>query len=57
MSEPKKLEGKVAVITGGTTGIGLATARLLVKEAAYGLSYAIRNVPMLNALEMSPSVR
>jgi hypothetical protein len=26
MSEGKKLQGKVAVITGGTTGIGLATA-------------------------------
>jgi NAD(P)-dependent dehydrogenase (short-subunit alcohol dehydrogenase family) len=31
----KKLEGKVAVVTGGTTGIGLATARRLVDEGAY----------------------
>src|ERR1700688_1258334 len=30
-----RLQGKVAVVTGGTTGIGFGFAQLLVKEGAY----------------------
>lgn len=31
-----KLENKVAIVTGATSGIGLATAKLYLKEGAYG---------------------
>jgi len=30
----KKLEGRIAVVTGGNSGIGLATAKLLRQEGA-----------------------
>jgi NAD(P)-dependent dehydrogenase (short-subunit alcohol dehydrogenase family) len=35
LSVSKKLENKVAVITGATSGMALATAKLFVEEGAY----------------------
>src|SRR5258708_17350360 len=51
MTENKKLQGKVAVITGGTTGIGLAAAKLFVKEGAYVLITGCRQKELDEAVK------
>ncbi|SFU26575.1 SDR family oxidoreductase [Paraburkholderia aspalathi] len=46
-----KLQGKIAVITGGSTGIGLATAQLFVKEGAYVFITGRRQTELDEAVE------
>ena len=43
-----KLEGKIALITGGNSGIGLATAKQFVNEGAY-VFITGRREPQLSA--------
>lgn len=46
-----KLDGKVALITGGNSGIGLATAQAFVAEGAYVFITGRREVELASAVE------
>lgn len=48
----KKLEGKVAVVTGGTSGIGLATAQRFVAEGAHVFITGRRQSELDKALKL-----
>jgi NAD(P)-dependent dehydrogenase (short-subunit alcohol dehydrogenase family) len=46
-----KLEGKIALITGGNSGIGLATAKRFVNEGAYVYITGRRESELASAVE------
>ena len=46
-----KLEGRIALITGGTSGIGLATAKALVDEGAYAFITGRREAELAAAVK------
>ncbi len=47
-----KLEGKVTLVTGGSSGIGLATARQFIKEGAFVYITGRRQTELDNAVKM-----
>src|SRR6185295_889618 len=47
----KKLEGKVALVTGGNSGIGLATAQQLVADGAYVFITGRRQTELVAAVK------
>jgi NAD(P)-dependent dehydrogenase (short-subunit alcohol dehydrogenase family) len=52
-----KLEGKIAVITGGNSGIGLATAKRFVNEGAYVFISGRRESELAAAVKTKAAVR
>ena len=56
-----KLDGKVALVSGGSKGIGLATARRLASEGAHVVISARTEATLQSALEslaqIAPGVR
>jgi NAD(P)-dependent dehydrogenase (short-subunit alcohol dehydrogenase family) len=46
-----KLEGKIALITGGGSGIGLATAKQFVNEGAYVFITDLRDSALAAAIK------
>ena len=49
----KRLEGKVAVITGGSSGMGLATAQRFIDEGAYVFITAAAKTKSIRQLSRS----
>src|SRR5262249_44625746 len=47
----KRLEGRIAVVTGGSSGIGLATAQRFVEEGAYVFITGRRQTELETALK------
>jgi NAD(P)-dependent dehydrogenase (short-subunit alcohol dehydrogenase family) len=48
-----KLDGKIALVTGGNSGIGLATAKRFVSEGAYVFITGRRDPELVQAVRRS----